>query len=134
MGYYGYVSVVLTILHTWEEIHWDLLKYLNKVSGAKIARDTGWFFIGLVTPVLAIAAAHYGYWSVLVGMRLGDAIFTHGLPQIFVQERNPGRVTALLYLGEAALISFMTDVPNLDLFIGMFPFILLWPLLWSNGQ
>lgn len=129
-----YVSIILTILHTLEEINGDLLKYLNRASGAKIARDTGWFLIGIVTPALAIAAAYYGYWSVLVGMRIGDALFTHSLPTLLVKERNPGMMTALLYLGEAALIIAMMPVPFLDMFIGALPFILLWPLLWSNGQ
>ncbi len=128
------LSVFLTILHTWEEINGDLLQYLNRASGAKIARDTGWFFIGLVTPAICIAAAWYGYWTVLAGLRIGDALFTHSIPTLLIKERNPGMMTALLYLGEAALIIGMMDVPLLDLFIGMLPFILLWPLLWSNGE
>lgn len=103
-------SLCATTLHTWEEVRgygspfWE---YAEDFTGVRVGSVTGHvLFYSLAAFLMVAAVMGYAYqsptWlSLLIGIRIGDAVFSHLMLYHIYRKPNPGLNTAFLYCTES---------------------------------
>ncbi len=137
------LSALCTCVHTADEAvggsetFWE---YVAPLTGWHPTRGVGLAAFGLLAGALIVLAA-VGYggsaWalSLLLGLRFGDFLGSHGLLGLILPGPNPGRATAPLYAAEVAAISglwpeFVSDPPDpYWMTVGIVVFLLPWIVL-----
>jgi hypothetical protein len=116
----------IAILHAREEYHGRLWDYFGRSTDNQWVAELGKLkgFLLIVLPALALQltaswmAFRYStiqpapFWlGLLIGARLGDALFSHGLPTLQGRGGNPGLPTALIYHTDGLLLLVLFHVP-----------------------
>jgi hypothetical protein len=134
------VSSTLSVIHAAEEVYgsggplWD---YFGRLCEVKIASWLGAITVGLLLPAALVIVAYYTYlvpspWFIglLVGLRLGDFLFSHLLPRIVWQTPNPGFISAWGYLVEGTMLIYTCSyLDAFAAFLGAAVFALVMPTL-----
>ncbi len=118
-------TISIAVFHAVEETEGKLWKYFGEIADFNLLKEAGpfWGVPTIVLPalLLQIAASVAAFWfdqvaglALLIGLRLGDAFFSHlgplamgycSLPQKNGrQQLNPGLPTSLLYLIDGLLL------------------------------
>ena len=118
-----WLSIGLTVAHATEElVEGPLWQYFERAGGPHLSDAAGFslFTVGLVaaTSIVSWFAYDGSYaWvnggdaqrkfavGLLIGMRMGDTLFSHYLLSLVVPGRNPGIYTTLGYVVEAAVLA-----------------------------
>jgi len=114
--------VAIALLHAFEESSGEFWTYLAKRSGGKWRRGSTLGFAFIVFPALALQGytawhAFMGdeldpYWlALLIGARVGDALFSHAIPFAKDREANPGLPSAAVYIVDSLLLALLWHVP-----------------------
>jgi hypothetical protein len=139
-------TVGIAIAHTVEETRGKLWLYFAQVADFNFLKRVGslWGFLLIVAPALALQC--YAAWSafglhqarglaLLIGLRLGDAVFSHllpvvaGNPPLHVpgerRQLNPGMGTGIIYLVDGLLLALifnqtLTAAPRFEVVVGFF--------------
>ncbi|MBI4347761.1 MAG: hypothetical protein HY553_12970 [Elusimicrobia bacterium] len=142
-------SVAVAARHSWEETRGELWSYFGRVSGNPLLSRLGPVpgFVVIVLPALAlqVTAATLGllgndpFWlAVLIGGRIGDAVFSHFIPAARGFTPNPGLPTAWVYLvdGLAIALTFSAAVAQgwTGLLVGAGFFAVLVPVFRLTGK
>ncbi len=150
MNFEAAIFLMLTsTFHAIAEWRGHLWEYLGRLTGARIAANAGPVagpvFYVLSALVVQVTAIYWAFWGrempsevwlqIIIGLRAGDAIFTHISPANKLSP-NPGLNTAAIFLCEAGAIAFFTGLPNpLWILVGATPFAVLQPLLkWTENN
>lgn len=139
-------SLVVTLFHVVEELIGEgapLWRYFGRIAGIQIPDDVGAIVfaggLSLTLGIVAILAYCYEmpfFLGVLIGARVGDAIFSHWLLWIWYRP-NPGLPTTLLFVGEVILILVFNGWGSIiGIALGMLFFASVIPVLrvWSVLQ
>ena len=110
------ISSILTLAHATEEVYGDggpLWDYFSQLSKVRIPSWLGVISIGILVPATLLIVAYHAYlepspWFIglLVGLRLGDFLFSHLGPRIVWQKVNPGFLSSWGYLVEGSLVTY----------------------------
>lgn len=110
--------VAVAFIHAAEETTGELWEYFARLADApwltRVDGITGWLLI--VAPAIAVqsVAAFGAFWgeevnvfwlAVLIGARLGDALFSHAIPFSRDQKPNPGLPSAWVYALDGLLLA-----------------------------
>jgi hypothetical protein len=151
-----WLSIGLTVSHATEElVAGPLWQYFEKAGGRHVPDGIGFavFTVGLVlaTSVVSWFAYDGSYaWAngatsqrefvvgLLIGMRIGDTLFSHYLLSLVVPGRNPGIVTTAGYVVEAAVLAHVAGCDPLGALAGAAVFVFVNPVVgvdaWFRGS
>lgn len=115
MDWFVVASCLFTLVHLVSEVHDDggpLWDYFGPLAGVVVPDLLGFltFTAGLGAALFTISCLAWWYehsWalSLLLGLRVGDAVISHWTPQLLGKRPNPGLRSSWLYAGEAILLS-----------------------------
>jgi hypothetical protein len=112
----------VALIHAVEEFVGQIWKYFGRLVGSNWLQQMGdsglilivapalvFQIVGAAKAFLAVPnAPHPFYLALLIGARLGDALFSHVLPTSYQrQEVNPGLGSAIVYGADALLLLFL---------------------------
>lgn len=106
----------VSVWHAAQETRGALWEYFARVYRVpfldRIGLDGGLVFIVLPALTLQGLAAWFAFFhhspvalGALIGLRFGDAVFSHVLPAVAGYGESPGEGTALLYLVDASVLA-----------------------------
>lgn len=119
----------VAIVHAVEETRGKLWAFFGRTSGvtalARLETPAGFALLVLPALVLQLVAALWAFlglevnpfWlGVLIGARLGDALFSHLLPSSGedAAETSPGLASAWVYLADALVMAIVWHVPMMS--------------------
>lgn len=121
------LSVAASSVHAIEELaRGPLWSYFHRAGGPRIPDAIGFVLFTLGLPLVLTIVAWFAYsnsygwpsgalpanqWAVslLLGLRIGDTLWSHWLLAAVIREPNPGLWTTPLYVIEAASLLFVAD-------------------------
>lgn len=141
MNYYAFAwSVHSTLIHIGSEIvgtdeTGPFWRYAERLTGIEITDFAGNILFGLLA--LALTVVGFGAYicrdaraaGLLLGLRLGDAIFSHAGLAILYRRPNPGLWSSTLYVVEAAIIIYLCQLDALAIVVGLSVFGGFWLLV-----
>lgn len=138
------LSVAFTFAHTVEEMGAVGVPFWEYAADLTRIRLSWWLgfvlFVGLAAALVAVAYVAYfersaAALALLVGLRAGDAITSHGLLSVVYKKENPGLATIPLYLCELVIVGVLWREIQAEPFragwfvVGFSVFALPWTLL-----
>jgi hypothetical protein len=143
-------TIGIAIAHTVEETRGKLWLYFAQITDFSFLKRVNnfWGFALIVAPALvlqcvasfsAFALNHAGGLALLIGLRLGDAVFSHlmpvaaGNPPLRVArglaQINPGMPTGIIYLVDGILLALIFNhalaaAPQAEVVVGFFAGVL----------
>lgn len=139
------LSITVTVEHAVDEVVGDggpLWSEFGRIAGVRVPDWLGVLGVSVVLPTSLAVAAVYGYLSgcetalsLLVGARLGDALFSHaGLWLAGLSRPNPGLPSSVLCALEGLVgACFLTVSPVTAVAAGL-GFAAVIPSLWLVGR